>query len=258
MRTITIAVVSLLLAFSGRSQVSVNIVGYYNLNIQPGNNFIANQLSFSNNTLNAIFNPTTPVGSTFTRWDPVAQQFAPLSTYSGANTGWTINYSLNFGEGGLLSSPVSWTNTFVGEVTSALDIDTGALNWHPNYPNGLHLLSSPIPITAPMNIMFTNVVGRLPVDGEWAAILNPATQLFTITTFHTGSGWDNGNPVISYGQSAWFDLGGGLPATYASIPMVPEPSLFSLAFVGIGFLSLLRFRRGRRKSSFAQQLTLPI
>jgi hypothetical protein len=133
MKTLITILAGLLLALSGRAQGSLNIVGYYNLGIQPGYNLIANQLSLNNNTLNAIFNPTTPIGSTFTRWDSVAQQFAPLSTYTGAG-GWTINYSLNFGEGGVLSSPVLWTNTFVGEVTHAFDADTGVLNWHPNYP----------------------------------------------------------------------------------------------------------------------------
>jgi len=243
MKTFATLLTGLLLAFSATAQSSVNIVGYYNLPIHPGENLIANQLSNSNNTLNAIFNPTTPVGSTYTRWDPVAQQFAPVSTYAVPGTGWTINYSLNFGEGGLLTSPIRWTNTFVGEVTHAYNIDTGVLDWHPNYANGLHLISSPIPLTAPIDVMFPDVVGRLPQNGEWVGILNPETQLYTITTFHTGSGWDNGNPILSYGQSAWFDLGGGLAATYASIPtLVPEPNAIALA---VGAIATLLFRRSR-------------
>jgi hypothetical protein len=243
MKTLITVLAGLFLTFSGRAQISINIVGYYNLSIRPGYNLIANQLSYSNNTLNAMFNPTTPIGSTFTRWDSVAQQFAPVSTYLGPGSGWSINYSLNFGEGGLLSSPILWTNTFVGEVTHAYDADTGTLNWHPNYPNGLHLLSSPIPLTAPIDINFMNAVGRLPQDGEWVAILDPATQLYTFTTFHTGSGWDNGDPVLGYGQSAWFDLGGGLAANLSSIPMVPEPGALTLVCAAIA--TLLIGRRAR-------------
>jgi hypothetical protein len=245
MKTLITTFASLLLAITATAQGSLNIVGYYNLSIRPGNNLIANQLSNSNNTLNAIFNPTTPVGSTFTRWDPVAQQFAPVSTYTGPGSGWTINYSFNFGEGGLLTSPISWTNTFVGEVTHAFDVDTGVLNWHPNYPNGLHLLSSPIPLTAPIDINFTNAVGRLPQNGEWVAILDPLTQLYTFTTFHTGSGWDNGDPVLSFGQSAWFDLGGGLAANLSSIPMVPEPGAVTFACAAISMLLIRRLKRLR-------------
>jgi hypothetical protein len=245
MKTLVTTFASLLLAISAKAQGSINIVGYYNQSIRPGLNLIANQLSYSNNTLNAIFNPTTPIGSTFTRWDPVAQQFAPVSTYLGPGSGWTLNYSLNFGEGGVLTSPISWTNTFVGEVTHAYDVDTGALNWHPNYPNGLHLLSSPIPITAPIDINFTNAIGRLPQDGEWVAILDSATQLYTFTTFHTGSGWDNGDPVLGIGQSAWFDLGGGLSANMSSIPMVPEPEAVTLASAAIAMLLIRGLKRAR-------------
>ncbi len=244
MKTISALFATVFLAISALAQGSLNIVGYYNLPLFPGQNLIANQLSYSNNTLNAIFNPNTPVGSTFTRWDPVAQQFAPISTYTGS--GWTINYSLNFGEGAILTSPTGWTNTFVGEVTSAFDVDTGVLNWHPNYGNGLHLLSSPIPLTASINVNFTNATGRLPQNGEWVAILNPETQTYTFTTFHTGSGWDNGDPILGYGQSAWFDLGGALPATLSSIPMVPEPSAVALASLGVGLI-FMRPTRARRR-----------
>ena len=243
MKTLVTTFASLLLAITANAQGSLNIVGYYNLGIRPGNNLIANQLSNSNNTLNAIFSPTTPVGSTFTRWDPVAQQFAPVSTYLGAGSGWSINYSFNFGEGGVLTSPIMWTNTFVGEVTHAYDVDTGVLNWHPNYPDGLHLLSSPLPLTAAIDINFTNAIGRLPQNGEWVAILDPATQLYTFTTFHTGSGWDNGDPVLGIGQSAWFDLGGALPANLSSIPMVPEPGAVTLASAVIATLLIRRRAR---------------
>jgi hypothetical protein len=243
MKTLFTTFASLLLAITVKGQGSLNIVGYYNLGIRPGYNLIANQLSISNNSLNDIFNPTTPIGSTFTRWDPVAQQFAPVSTYTGS--GWTLNYSLNFGEGGVLNSPILWTNTFVGEVTHAFNVDTGALDWHPNYPNGLHLLSSPLPLTAPIDINFTNAVGRLPQDGEWVAILDPATQLYTFTTFHTGSGWDNGDPILGIGQSAWFDLGGGLAANLSSIPMVPEPGVLTLACAAIATLLIRRSSRPR-------------
>jgi hypothetical protein len=176
-------------------------------------------------------------------WDPIAQHFMPISTYAGSNSGWTINYSLNYGEGGILTSSFDWRTTIVGEVISNFVDGVGLVKWNPNYSSGLHLLSSPIPITEPMDIMFTNVVGRLPLDGEWAAILNPTNQTYTFTTFHTGSGWDNGDPVLGYGQSAWFDLGGGLPATFSSIPMVPEPSAVALGGLAV---AIFLVRRGRR------------
>lgn len=143
----------------------------------------------------------------------------------------------------MLNSPSTWSTTIVGEVISNFVVDVGLQNWNPNYSDGLHLLSSPIPISAPMDMMFTNVVGRLPQNGEWAAIFNPSTQDYTITTFHTGSGWDNGDPVLGIGQSAWFDLGGGMPAIFSSIPVVPEPNSVALASLGIVAMLVRRFRR---------------
>ena len=248
MKIVALSVAALLLSVSAKAQVSGNIVGYYNLEIFPGNFLIANQLSNHTNTLNTIFNGTIPVGTTFTMWDAAAQHFTPLSTYAGSSSGWTINYSLNYGEGGVLGSSFDWQTTIVGEVISNFVEGVGLVNWNPNYSSGLHLLSSPIPITAPMDVIFPDVVGRLPQNGEWAAILNPTNQMYTITTFHTGSGWDNGDPVLGYGQSAWFDLGGGLPATFSSIPMVPEPS--AVAFGGLG-LGILFIRRGRARVGVA-------
>lgn len=245
MKTITIAIAVLLAALSAMAQVSINIVGYYNLNISSGNYLIANQLSNGTNTLNTIFNGSIPVGTTFTMWDAGGQHFMPLSTYTGAGSGWSIDYSLTYGQGGLLNSHSPWSTTIVGEVISNFVVDVGLQNWNPNYSDGMHLLSSPIPIAAPMDVMFTNVVGRLPQNGEWAAIFNPSTQDYTITTFHSGLGWDNGDPVLGVGQSAWFDLGGGLPPDFSSIPTVPEPNAVALAGAGIITLFIRRLRRSR-------------
>jgi hypothetical protein len=255
MKTIAVAIAALFLSLSAKAQVSGNIVGFYRLEIFPGNFLIANQLSNHTNTLNTIFNGDIPVGTSFTMWDAAAQHFTPLSTYSGSNSGWTINYTLNFGEGGLLTSSFDWQTTIVGEVISNFVDGVGLVNWHPNYSSGLHLISSPIPITAPMDSMFTNVVGRLPQDGEWAAILNPTNQTYTFTTFHTGSGWDNGDPILGYGQSAWFDLGGGLPATLSSLPMVPEPGAVALGILGVGLLFVRRARTGRHSYKAAAPVT---
>jgi hypothetical protein len=243
MKTVAVSVAALLLTLCGQAQISGNIVGFYNLQIFPGNFLIANQLSNHTNTLNTIFNGDIPVGTTFTMWDASAQRFTPLSTYAGGSSGWTINYSLNFGEGGILTSYSGWQTTIVGEVISNFIDGVGLVNWNPNYSSGLHLLSSAIPISAPMDVIFADVVGRLPQDGEWAAILNPTNQTYTFTTFRAGSGWDNGDPVLGIGQSAWFDLGGGLSATFSSIPTVPEPSAVALGGLGIGLVFIRRSRR---------------
>ena len=83
------------LGTTARAQVwSQNIVGYINQDMYPGDNLIANQLSVSNDTLNAIFQPGVPEGATFTEWDPATQQYLPASVYD-TTTGWSIDYTLS-------------------------------------------------------------------------------------------------------------------------------------------------------------------
>src|ERR1700733_12421715 len=67
-------------------------VGFVNDTIVTGNNLIANDLSASpDNTLNNVLTFGVLTGSTFTEWDPVVQQFMPLSTFNGST--WSINYT---------------------------------------------------------------------------------------------------------------------------------------------------------------------
>jgi hypothetical protein len=200
-----------------------NIVGYYKLMLYPGDNLIANQLSFSNNTLNAIFQPGVPEGATFTGWNPSSQQYLPTSVYD-INTGWSINYELGFGQGGLLHSPATFTNTFAGSVWPGFNgID-------PFVPplvtdSGTLLLSCYIPI-APAT--FHDVVGRDPLNGESVTLLDAVSQIST-TTFENGV-WDNGTPTLNVGQSAFFNL-----------EPVPEPAVYNL--VGAGLLLLATVRK---------------
>src|SRR5437660_1757622 len=104
-------------------------VGYINVNIYPGDNLIANQLDNNgHNDLNAILSFATP-GAAFTKWDSVANQYLPASVFDG--TSWSINYNLNFGEGGLLRASSPWTNTFVGSVYPASWLGIGTNVWQP-------------------------------------------------------------------------------------------------------------------------------
>jgi hypothetical protein len=217
---------------SSRAQISQNIVGYINQPFYTGDNFIANQLSASgdNNTLSNLFNVGIPEGTTFTEWSSSQLKFLPLSTYD-QTTGWSINYDLTYGEGGLLHTPSNFTNLFVGTVWPGFN---GVDPFTPPLvsSNGLFLLSCYIPI-APAT--FFDVVGRAPNDGDYVRTFNPITQLETVTTYEDGS-WDHGAPALAVGQSAFFGLGVG-PA--------PEPSTLGLAGAGIFALAVWRNLRRR-------------
>jgi hypothetical protein len=217
----------------GQPVYSLNVVGYYNATLYVGDNLIANQLGTGNDTLNNVLTSGVADGSTLTKWDPLGNAFLPASVFDGATKNWSINYSLTYGEGALLHSPGpdATVNTFVGEVFPGFNVDTGVLNWHPNYAAGLYLISSPVPMALPMSQMFAAVTGRNPLDGEWVRLLDPATQIYTTTAFDALAGtWDNGNPVLGVGAAAWFNL-------------VPEPSTFALLGLGAAALVISRRRK---------------
>jgi hypothetical protein len=215
-----------------------NIIGYYNLVLHAGDNFIANQFSNGSNTLNEIFfapvNPAIPDGATFTKWNANTLQFLPLSTYN-HSTGWSINYSLTFGEGGKLAAPAGFTNTFVGflDLASLVFSNSDVVIVPPLVTDtGLLLLSDTVPL---QNAGFHDVVGRDPLPGEYVKLFNALSQTETITTFN-GFAWDNGTPALQIGQSAFF----GLAA-------VPEPSTFILSASSLAPLVLLRGKFRNRK-----------
>ena len=147
---------------------SQNVVGYYNQAIFAGNNFIANQLSSGGNTLNEIFTAPVPEGSTFTEWDASAGRFLPPSVYD-TTDGWSINYTLTYGQGGLLDATAAFSNTYVGTVWPGWSFQG------PYVPplvadSGVFLLSCYLPIGS---ATFYDVVGRDPLDGEYVETLNP-------------------------------------------------------------------------------------
>jgi hypothetical protein len=203
---------------------SQDIVGYITQPLYAGDNLIANQLSDSNNTLNAIFQPGVPEGATFTEWDPASQQYLPASVYN-INTGWSINYELDYGQGGLFHSPLTFTNTFVGTVWPGFNPD---VTFVPPLVTGTGslLLSCFVPFSS---VTFYDVVGRDPQNGESVTVLNAVSQIYTTTTFQNGV-WNNGVPTLDVGQAAFFNL-----------EPVPEPSVYNL--IGASLLFAITARK---------------
>lgn len=232
------------------AESAFGIVGYINLNLEPGVNLIANQLlATPDNSLDSILNAGSSGGgladgTSFTMWSSGA--FLPTSYYDAYSGSWSINYQFNLGQGGYLVSPaqVAVVNTFVGNVGPYLDINTGNnVGWTPNYANGMQLISNPSPIAGPLSTEFFNVTGRAPVAGEGVATFDPLSQTYT-ESFFNGSLWMDQsllNPstaTLAVGQAAWFALG----ADYSmSIPSpVPEPGVWTLVGLGAGLLFLRR------------------
>jgi hypothetical protein len=233
---------------------SNNIVGYINLLLRPGVNLIANQLlATPDNSLDSILNAGSSQGglannTTFTMWSSGA--FLPMSVYNSTSDSWSINYQLNLGQGGYLTSPTLVTNTFVGSVGPYFDgSSSNNVGWAPNYPNGLQLVSNPTPIAGSLSFEFSNVTGRAPVAGEVVATFDALTQTYRKSYFD-GTRWIDqisGNPstaTLQVGQSAWFGLGANYDITIPS--PVPEPGVMALVGLGVGLLFL---RRGQSRAA---------
>ena len=221
-------------ALSGAQVYSQNIVGYINQPIYAGDNLIANQLGNGDNSLDTLFSQGIPEGATFAKWNASLAQYMPLSTYD-SSTGWSINYDLTYGEGGLFYSPITFNNLFYGTVWPGFD------GFHPFTPpvvtgTGRLLLSCVIPIG---NASFYDVVGRDPVNGEYVLTLNPLTQTESTTTYNDGT-WDNGDPTLAVGQAAFFGLGS---QPHLTVTFVPEPSTYGLLATGLVTLAALRHKR---------------
>ncbi len=222
--------VGLFAASTAPAQVfSPNVVGYINSSISPGDNLIANQLSASpDNTLNNVLTYGVLAGSTFSEWNPAANQLLPASVFDGST--WSINYTFApNGIGGVLNSPSATTVTTVGNVVN-FDFDSAAGYTFvpPAYSPGTYLLALAAPLE---DATFQQIVGRAPNAGDSVTTLDGSSQLYSTTTFD-GTAWSNGDPSLAVDQAAYFNL---------ALNPVPEPSTFAL--FGLGAVGLVALRR---------------
>ena len=207
---------------------------HINIALYPGDNLIANQLAQTNQHLNSMFGGQfTSVNdlSTFTKWD-TATAAQSISTFDGNALSWDNDFIWSIYDAGVfkLTGP-SMMLTIVGEVpVQYMPGDFGgSLYVPPQRDPGLYLLSQPVPALPYSN--FTNIVGRLPREGEFVARLDGLTQMYTTNSFD-GFSWSQGEPQLNVGEAAFFNL-----------VEVPEPS--SIAIICIGVVGLWC---GRRRS----------
>lgn len=221
-------------ALAQSNTYSMNIVGYVNTPFVAGGNLFSNPLSAATNRLSSLFLWGAPAGTTVSLWDYLSESYTQTSTYNGS--AWSVNLTLNPGTGALLTTPAAFTNTFVGNVVYT----PGPPPNNDILPStvfvevaGMHLLASATPVSYPGSgySAFDVIIGRAPRNGEQFIWLNEQTQTYHTTTYYTGTGWDNGEPVLGVGDAAFFNV---LP--------VPEPTAISLMLVGALVLGAMRRR----------------
>ncbi len=218
--------------FTVHSQVfSQNIVGYINLELYAGNNWVGNPLASSDDTLATIFQAGVPEGTSFTEWNPATQLYLPSSVYD-TTTGWSINYSWGYGQGGLVNAPVNFINTFVGTVWPGFDPTAGFFVPPLVMGSGAQLLTCMVPIEA----TFYDVTGRDPQNGDSVTTLDGPSQTSTTTVFENGL-WSDGTPLLTVSQAAIFNTGYNFDSN--AIP-APEPAVLELAGLGLLALSIRR------------------
>jgi hypothetical protein len=166
-------------------------IGYVNVTITNGYNFLANPLDVPPDNLITNVLPSAPLGSIAFLWDVPNQMFVAVGVFDEWNEGepgvwFTPDYSdycrtpLPPGLGFVLYSPTALTNTFVGEVLQG---------WQTNFVAGnnrLSLLGSKIPQTG----MLTGELGFPGIAGADAQLFIVGSQAYSeACTYFPGCGW---------------------------------------------------------------------
>jgi len=181
-----------LAGLAGFGQQARAVVGYVNVTVTNGYNFLANPLSLSGDnspSANSITNviPSAPDGSKVYLWDVTNQAFTAPSIYSVAATNWTINYFLPVGRGFVMQATSRWTITFVGYVLE------GFLTNFVAGTNQFSLLGIMVPLSDSLsNLFFPGI------DGDNAVVFYTPNQTYSDAfTYFMGYGWFDPNRAVS-------------------------------------------------------------
>jgi hypothetical protein len=193
-----------LAGFSGPAQASLNIVGYANVTVTNGYNFLANPFDVdgTNSITNVI--PIAPDGSMVFLWDTTNQVFTGPTFYS-VGYGWSDNYLLPPGRGFVLwaNTSTNYTNTFTGNV------EQGLLTNFIAGTNKFTLTASKVPTTGNLTGTVPTNLGFPFIDGGNVYLFSAPRQTYLDAfTCFTGFGWfdpkgvvGTNGPVIAVGQS---------------------------------------------------------
>ncbi len=205
MRTKTLLIAGAVLALSlatsqAQSVYSKNVVGYVQLNLTNGFNFVANQLDLdltgTNNNLRTVFG-TNSLPNATKAWVWISGGWQ-AATYSASAGKWSgsytnaVNTALNPGGGIMVQITTAYpTNakvTFVGNVLQAAITNTVTA--------GFQVISTPFPLSGQVDTNF----GYRPSKFDKIYTWNPVTQNYNspVATY-SGTKW-NVDPQIAVGQ----------------------------------------------------------
>ena len=209
------------------------VVGYINVPISVGYNFVANQFDATDNTITNVISPSgPPVGSAVYLWSVTNQAYAPPSVLT--TNGWTVNFNLPPPTGFVISSPSTWTLVFTGKILQG--------TFTTPYPGAakFSLLASAIPLSQALG--GTNMAFP-PLEGENVFTHNPTNQAFSDAfTYYTGYGWFDPDgvvgitgPVINEARSFFAQ---NLGANTNWVQTLPGPAAMGLAAPSAGIQNI--------------------
>jgi hypothetical protein len=190
------------------------IVGYVNLPLTNGYNFVADQLDFdgtgTHNTLNSMMGANYVSGTKVYVWDVTNQVFLPPSTSPVGTNDWNPNYNVPTGKGFVIWSNTNSTLvTFVGQVLQGTLINPVA------GANKFSLLGSMIPIGGPLTTNYaippssSSSLAFPAIDGANTFTFDAVNQRYSDAfTFLNPLGWADAagivglnGPVVGVGQA---------------------------------------------------------
>ena len=204
-----------LLSAAAQSNVySANVVGYVNLPLTEGFNLVANQMDLdlngTNNTIVNVFSNNLPVNATIYSWNGTGFDISSFAkNKAGTLTNWTLNFTINPGQGFWLSIPTGAFGGSSSNVTVVGNVLQGALvNPHLPPAGGYSLLSSMPPIA-----------GGITSNLNYQPQLNDTVYTWNGTGYNIASyaknkagtltNWTPSEPQIAVGQGFWLNSGAG-------------------------------------------------
>jgi len=204
-----------LLASQAQSNVySANVVGYVNLPLVEGFNLVANQLDLdstgTNNTIVNVFSNNLPLNAQVYSWNGSTFD---ISTYAknkaGTATNWTLNFTINPGQGFWLSIPSGAFGGGTSNVTVVGNVLQGTLV-NPNLPpaGGFSLLSSMPPVAGGVT---SNLMYQPGLNDQVYRWNGGTYDIFTYAKNKAGTAtnWSPSEPQINVGQGFWLSSGAG-------------------------------------------------